>query len=135
MRVLNMNKMSTTLLALAITTPQLAKAGCAEAYWIPFDVELYAPETESSIEGRAFEKRAISISAAEALSPQLFSSHETPDYKPGNTRALIRLPGKEIYIDRFGWIRQGNTYGKATAPEVEEKLSTPCVDKPGSAGY
>lgn len=129
MRMLNMNKMSTTLLFLAIAAPQLAKAECAEAYWIPFDAELYAPESESSIEARAFEKRAISVSAAESLSPQLFPSHETPDYKPGNTRALIRLPGKEIYIDRFGWIRQGNTYGKASAPEIEEKLSTPCADK------
>lgn len=50
-----MNKMSTALLVLAVTAPQLAKAECADAYWIPFDVELYVPETESSIEARAFE--------------------------------------------------------------------------------
>ncbi|WP_165666542.1 hypothetical protein [Metapseudomonas otitidis] len=124
-----MNKISSTLLILAIAAPQFAKAECAEAYWIPFDVELYAPENESSIEARAFERQAISVSAAESLSPQLFPSQEAPDYKPGNTRVLIRLPGKEIYIDRFGWIRQGNIYGKANAPEIEEKLSTPCVDK------
>lgn len=129
MRMLNMKKISATLLALAVTVPQLAKAECAKVYWIPFDIELYAPETESSIEVRAFEKGDIPISAAESLIPQLFPSHEAQDYNPGNTRALIRLPGKEIYIDRFGWIRQGNTYGKANFLEIEEKLTTPCIEK------
>ncbi len=47
----------------------------------------------------------------------------------GKYKGFIRLPGNEIYIDRFGWIRQGNIYGKANALEIEEKLSTPCADK------
>lgn len=84
--MLNMKKMSTTLLALAVAVPQLAKAECAKVYWIPFDVELYAPETESSIEARAFETGDIPISAAESLSPQLFPSNEAQDYNPRNTR-------------------------------------------------
>lgn len=129
MWVLNMKKMSAVFLVLAITAPQLVKAECAEAYWIPFDAELYAPENESSIEARAFKKQAIPVSTAESLDPQLFPSHEASDYNPGNTRVLIRLPDKEIYIDRFGWVRQGKIYGKVNALEIEEKLSTPCDDK------
>lgn len=124
-----MRKISASLLALAITLPQLAIAECAKAYWIPFDAELYAPETESSIEARAFKKTEISLAAAESLIPQPLYSHEPPGYRPGNIRALIRLPGKEIYIDRFGWIRQDSIYGKAEISYIEEKLATPCSDK------
>lgn len=106
--------------------PDRVRADCARAYWIPFDAELYVPESEATIEMRAFEKRLIPLSVVESLSPQYFSTEQMQAYDPGNVRVFIRGLEKDIYIDRFGWIRQGENYGKASAVEIENKLSISC---------
>ncbi|TLP60064.1 MULTISPECIES: hypothetical protein [Pseudomonas] len=128
MRLLATRRLIAAVSCLALAAPGLSRADCAKAYSIPFDVELYVPERESTIELRAFEKRSISIAAAEALNPSRFPSPDAPQYRQGDTRALVRVRGEDIYIDRSGWIRQGTRYGKAALAEIERQLSTPCSE-------
>lgn len=121
-----MNPLSVAFLLITLTTPAVALANCLNAAWIPFDAELYMPESESSIDTRAFEKQQLPFSVAASLAPQHFGVQQQHRYDPQNVRAFIDLPGHAIYIDRFGWIRQGNVYAKASYAQIEEKLSITC---------
>ena len=116
-------------MAIIIATPAIAHAECVKTYWIPFDAELYAPESETSIKARAFEKNYIPESIANSLNPKNHPTRQTQNYNPRNVRAVIFIAGSEIYIDRFGWIRQGSIYGKTDVLEINKKLSTPCSEK------
>lgn len=114
---------------LAFSLPTVARENCINSYWIPFDAELYAPESELTIEARAFEKGSIPKSVAISLAPENFPTTEVQAYNPKNVRAVVLTSGAEIYIDRFGWVRQGSAYGKADMAEIEEKLSRSCEEK------
>jgi hypothetical protein len=127
--VLKMSRLTAAILGTAIILPATAHAGCVESYWIPFGAELYTPESEASIKSRAFEKNSMSVFIAESLSPKNPATDQEKSYNPQNVRAVILLPGAETYIDRFGWTRQGNAYGKVDVIEVEKQLSTPCFNK------
>lgn len=124
-----MSRFTAIILGVTIIMPAIAHAECVESYWIPFDAELYTPESEASIKSRAFEKNSMPRLAAESLSPKNFPTDQAQSYNPQNVRAVILLHGAEIYIDRFGWVRQGSTYGKVNVLEIEKQLSTPCFDK------
>jgi len=62
-----MNPLSVAFLLITLTTPAVALANCVNAAWIPFDAELYMPESESSIDTRAFEKQQLPFSVAASL--------------------------------------------------------------------
>ncbi len=125
-----MNNRLTFLLALLALCPAAANAECVAVLWIPFDAELYSPESEATIEERAFERTSIPLAMAKRLSPADASSSAVREYDPHNTRALIKVRDKPFFIDRFGWTRQGEHYGKIAISQIEDALSSSCSDAP-----
>ncbi|MCU9950993.1 hypothetical protein [Pseudomonas sp. PDM13] len=92
--------------------------------------ELYSPEKETTIEERAFKRTSIPRAVANTLSPSDASLNSHHAYDPGNTRALVKVRDEPIFIDRYGWTRQGDRYGKVSIDQIGEVLDSGCSETP-----
>jgi hypothetical protein len=114
------------LLLLGVSLQSFSSA-CDDVYLITFDAELYAPESEATIESKAFEKKLVSSSLVDKLANSSEVA-ERSSYREGNTRAMISHDGRKIYIDRYGVVRDGTTYFKIDPRKFERNLSAQCID-------
>ncbi|WP_338523647.1 hypothetical protein NUH87_28645 [Pseudomonas batumici] len=99
---------------------------CGEVLIITFDAELYAPESESTIEKRAFSKLYISKSDFEKNVDSSFGSGDGSLYDGHNTRALIKYKGEDYYVDRFGFVRGKERFGFLNTKVFESSLTESC---------
>lgn len=113
---------------LFLATSHTAHAACAEVFIISFDVELYMPENEATIEGRSFSKLYASPTTIAELAAKVSEFANSANYDPDNVRAVVKSDNGRFYIDRFGGVRQDNKFGKIDAKGFEEKLTTECVE-------
>jgi hypothetical protein len=115
------------ILVSTIFMPGLASAKCDEVPIISFDIELYAPESEATLASRAQHV----LYAPSLLSNEVYWAAYKPlaetEYDSRNVRAIIKRDGGNIYIDRFGWVRSGNKYGKIDGWAFEKRLVSKCA--------
>lgn len=99
---------------------------CGEALIITFDAELYAPESERTIEKRAFSRLYISKDNFEKIVSSGLGSSDDSLYNKHNTRALIKYKGEDYYIDRFGFVRIKDRFGFLNTKVFESSLTENC---------
>lgn len=99
---------------------------CGEVLIITFDAELYAPESESTIEKRAFSKLYISRDNFEKIVSSGVGSNDGSLYNKHNTRALIKYKGEDYYVDRFGFVRTKERFGFLNTKVFENSLTENC---------
>lgn len=95
---------------------------CGNIAYIPFDAELYTPESESSILERAFYKKQINKKLLESALTKTWTTDSNLGYDKKNTRALIQFLDEIYYIDRYGVIRNGEKYSTIEILKIEEDL-------------
>ncbi|MFW0753447.1 hypothetical protein ACN1C3_01685 [Pseudomonas sp. H11T01] len=105
--------------ALTSSIPVIAEE-CGNIAYIPFDAELYAPESESSILERAFYKKQINKKLLESALTKIWTTDSNLGYDKKNTRALIQFSDETYYIDRYGVIRNGEKYSTIDILKIEE---------------
>lgn len=101
-------------------------SACATIYYIPFDVELYMPESEVSIEGRAFYTQHID---AGRFINKLVDKDLSKSYDDKNIRAKIEDEGRIYYIDRYGLVKYGEKFSYFDPALLDDMLATACTTK------
>lgn len=102
---------------------------CAKVFIITFDAELYVPESESTIEAKAFDIAYIDPIYFEQLISKLSEERGSLGYDKNNTRAVVKYKDQVFYIDRFGVLRGGSSYGKIDSHDFEARLAKDCVSQ------
>lgn len=115
------------VLGVALSSPSFASE-CDEVSIITFDAELYAPENESTIEARAFEKKFIGSGFVEELVSAPLGEKDL-NYRPADTRVAINHFGRKIFIDRYGVVRDGEHFFKIDPRPFERSLMAQCMNK------
>ncbi|WP_460145472.1 hypothetical protein [Pseudomonas sp. S2_A02] len=99
---------------------------CVEVRYIPFDRELYGPESEKTIAHRAHKQGFISVAGIKSL----LTSEQVAkiEYEPNNTRVEISYLGRPIFIDRDGVVRYGEKYYMISISEFEDMIVASCKE-------
>lgn len=114
------------LFAATLLSPHSASAQCTKVPMISFDIELYMPESEATIESRAQQVRYAPTELVNIVFWAAYKQRYQAEYQANNVRATLRRDDQIIYIDRFGWIRSGEKYGKVDAKAFANKLLNHC---------
>lgn len=99
---------------------------CASIYYIPFDAELYMPESEASIENRAFYTQGID---ARRFINMLTHKKPSTEYDKKNVRVKIKYRAETYYIDRYGVVRHGQSFSYFNTERLDGLLSKKCSAK------
>jgi hypothetical protein len=99
---------------------------CGNIAYIPFDAELYTPESEFSILKRAFYKKQINKKLLESALTKIWTTDSNLGHDKKNTRALIQFSDETYYIDRYGVIRNREKYSTIEISKIEEALTSTC---------
>lgn len=108
-------------------------ADCGKVVLIPFEVELYVPADEATIEARSLEQWWMSKSALSASIQNEWSKDNIFGYSEGNVRAMIVFSGDIFFVDRYGKVRNGFIYSTLDIKKFRSYLSAdPCNTQSGS---
>jgi hypothetical protein len=101
------------------------KGECAKVSYIPFYINLYGAETESSIERRAMYRQLITSSALLSIIKEAPSS-QLKGYMADNSRVVIHFYEGDVFIDAGGRMRKGDRYADIDMDRFERVLTDKC---------